>query len=61
MDAEAEVETEGGSVDFEGAGLGGAEERVRPGWSKGEGSEEVLQQLPILVGMGCRDGEAGVL
>lgn len=48
---EAEAETEGGSVDFEGAALGGAEERVRPGWSKGDGSEEVLQQFPIFVGM----------
>lgn len=37
LDLGAEVVVEGG----------GAEERVRPGWLKGEGSE-VLQQLPIL-------------
>lgn len=40
-----------GTLDFGaaggGLGFGGAEESVRPGWSKGEGSE-LLKQLPIL-------------
>lgn len=59
----------GAVVPLGGFGFGGAEERTRPGWLKGEGSgSEVLQQFPILVvgevmwgrelggGIGCEEG-----